>query len=191
MDVYQIKFIPERFKAFQLDLLDLSKQLGKTKQLRELMRQPITNESWVDIWNGEIKGDFKKLSPKSTEIPDISWWYHNKLILTEKAHSVLKDYLQPDGEFLPVFSEGQKMHVFNCLSFAEEDKGLTEQKFLDGYEDGLKSLAFNEADIKPRMVFKSKMEGCNRLYAPQKLKDCCEEFGLEGLRFDANLIDPF
>ena len=190
MSAFQLKHIPDRFMGFELDVVELSEQLGNEDLIDTLMYQPASNESLLPYW-GEVAYDFQSLSPTSKEIPDVSIWDISMLILTKKAYEALGEHLAEDGEFLPITANGQAMHVFNCLSFGAENTALCETSYLNGLEDGLKTLAFDEADINARMVFKSKLEGCNRLYASSAFKDLCEKFGLEGLRFDEDLISIF
>lgn len=191
MTVYQIKYLPEKYLSFQLDIVELAEQLGDINLIDTLMSQPEKNESLLPIW-GNVSHDFQALSDTSQKvIPDITPWDNTMLVMNNKAYNALKEHLEPEGEFLPITVNGEKMKAFNCLSFGKEDLSLTEKDYLDGYENGLKSLVFDEDDISNRLVFKSKMDGCARLYVSQKFKDLCEEFGLEGIRFDADLIDPF
>lgn len=190
MTVYQLKYIPERFKSFQIDILTLATQLGSDDLIPLLMRAPAENTPLLPLWR-KVSHSLSPLSDTATEIPDVSPWLGCGLLLSERGHRELKDHLCTEGEFLPVEADGAPMYLFNCLSFGKEDLELTEKKYLDGYEDGLQSLAFDESDTQNRMVFKSKMEGCGALYASSAFKVLCERLGLEGLRFDTELLSPF
>ncbi|AWF82574.1 hypothetical protein BTJ40_18150 [Microbulbifer sp. A4B17] len=190
MKVYQLKYSPKRFKAFQLDILSLAEQLGDEGLLPLLMEFPLTNEPLLQHW-GRVSDKFTPLSSTSVEISDISLWGHTSLILNEKAYKSLNEYLKGEGEFLPVIADGEEMQIFNCLSFGKEDASQCLKKYLDGYEDGLETLVFDEADVANRFLFKSKMQGCGALYCSSLFKSLCSEFGIQGLRFDEGLLDPF
>ncbi|WP_344798392.1 hypothetical protein [Litoribacillus peritrichatus] len=177
--------------TFGLDIMMLAEQLGDIDEmLPTLMNYPSANERLLPIWK-DVSADFRPLSKTSTEIPDISVWDNTTLLLNEKAFQVLKDYLEFEGEFLPVIAEGEQMYLFNCLTFAKEDFELTEKKFLGGFENGLKSLAFEEDDIKSKLLFKSNMDYCAHLFATSTFKELCEKFNLEGLMFEDSLVNSF
>lgn len=190
MTVYQLKESPERFKALQMDYLTLCDQLGTDDLLPLLMGHPLTNEPLLPHWR-EVSDSFQPLSLTSTEIPDVSLWGKTGLALTEKAFNRLSRYLESEGEFLPITVDGERMYIFNCLTFGKEDEGLCERKYLDGYDDGIKSLAFEEADVSQRFLFKSKLQGAHALYCSSVFKALYTELGLQGLRFDEDLLNPF
>ena len=97
--------------------------------------------------------------------------------MTVEACDKLESVLISEGEFLPINVGSETMYAFNCLSF--------------GVEDGLETLEFDNEDIERRFVFKSHLQGCTALYATESFKILCEKYGLEGLRFDEDLLDPF
>ncbi|WP_250462050.1 hypothetical protein [Microbulbifer litoralis] len=189
--LYQLKQIPERFMALQLDVVQLADQLGDIELLDTLMQFPASNEPLSSIWKDSVSDDFQPLSLTSTEIPDISLWDATCLVLNEKAFNALNRYLKHEGEFLPITANGEKMHIFNCQAFGKEDKSLTVKKYVNGTDFGLEHLAFDEDDVAQRFVFKSEMKGCNTLYCTSSFKALCKEFSLEGLRFDGDLVSPF
>ncbi|WP_417361818.1 hypothetical protein [Gallaecimonas pentaromativorans] len=191
MRVYQLKPIPERFKASSLDLMTLAQQIGGPQHLTMLMRQPATNEPLAPYWQGLTVADsWAEQSRTSTELPDVALWGRGCLILNKKAFEVLGKALASEGEFLPLQVDGEAHFVFNCLSFCKEDMTLSERKYLNGIDDGLKTLFFDDADVQGRMVFKSEQVGVT-LYATESFKQAVEGAGLEGLRFDTDLLDPF
>lgn len=189
MKVFRLKHSPERFMTFGLDMMVLAEQLGSIDEmLPTLMNYPVANERLLPIWK-EVSADFRPLSKTSTEIPDISVWDNTTLLLNGKAYQALKGYLESEGEFLPVIAGGEEMYLFNCLTFAKEDPELTVTKFLDGFENGLSSLAFEDEDVQSKMLFKSKMNYCAHLYASSTFKELCEKSNLEGLEFGEDLIN--
>lgn len=191
MTAYQLKDIPDRFMGTETDVMSLAEQLGDENLVEMLMLQPSSNESLQPIWRDVVVDSWCPLSPTSTERPDISLWEAGCLLLNQKAYTALKAALTGHGEFLPITVDGEPMHVFNCLTFAQEDMGLTERNYTDGYEDGLLSLVFDEEDISNKMVFKSRLEGPGILYVSKAFKALVDQSELQGLRFDEDLLDPF
>ncbi|WP_105103580.1 hypothetical protein [Microbulbifer pacificus] len=189
--VYQLKAIPEKFMALQLDIVQLAEQLGDIALIDTLMQFPATNESLKSIWNDSVSDNFQPLSKTSSEIPDVSLWDAASLVLNQKAYDSLNRYLESEGEFLPITCNGEKMYIFNCQSFGEEDKAHTVKKYVNGTDMGLEYLEFNSDDVAKRFIFKSKLKGVNTLYCTTSFKALCKEFKLEGLRFDEDLVSPF
>lgn len=187
---YQLKRVPERFFEGQTDLLALARQLGDENLVERLLMCPHLNEPLLPLW-GDVTDSWHKLSATSTEKPDISLWNAGCLLLSQRAHQVLHPHLAAAGEFLPISVDGEPMHVFNCLMWGKEDMSLTEKAYLDGYEDGIATLAFDLADVAEKMIFKSKLEAGATLYASEAFKHLVEQAGLQGVRFDTELMDPF
>ena len=188
--VYQLKKIPTRFMEGQTDVLQLAQQLGDEGLVEKLMMRPYLNETMKASW-GSVTDSWRPLSFTSNEKPDISMWDAGCLLLNQKAYSALHQALAADGEFLPITVDGEPMQVFNCMTWGKEDMSLTEKAYLDGYEDGIATLAFDEADIAGKMVFKSQLEAGARLYVSEAFKTLVEAHQLQGLRFDPELMDPF
>ncbi|SBS30483.1 hypothetical protein MSP8886_01827 [Marinomonas spartinae] len=191
MNIYQLKDIPDEFKTLTLNVMSLAEQLGSKKLTRQLRMQPATNESLSSIWKENVRGQFSDVLGKGSMIPDISCWRGTYLVLSPKGYHYLKEPLSSEGEFLPIQVEDTTFHVFNCLSFGLENEPLCVKKYLDGFEDGLETLHFDEDDIEPRFLFKSQLQGCSVLYATDSFKQLYDENGLTGLRFDSDLLTPF
>ncbi|AVF72739.1 hypothetical protein J4H27_06035 [Vibrio alginolyticus] len=191
MKIYQLKQRPEEFKTLTLDIMNLANQLGNKKLVRQLRLQPSTNEPLLPIWKDGVVGDFEDVLGKNSTMPDISTWYSTYLALTAGACDKLESVLASEGEFLPINVGDETIYAFNCLSFGAEDESMCLKKHTDGFEDGLETIEFDEEDIEPRYVFKSRLQGCTVLYATESFKLLCEEHGLEGLKFDEDLLDPF
>lgn len=190
MKVYQLKYSPERFMAASLGPLELAEQIGNDDLIPLLLNHSATNEPLLPHW-GEVTETFSPLSPTSTEIPDISLWGGTSLILNAKAYDLLSERLALEGEFLPVTANDEQMYIFNCLSFGKEIEELCVKKYLEGEVDGLETLVFDDEDIAGKFLFKSKLQGCGTLYCSSHFKALIEELGLEGLRFDTDLLNPF
>lgn len=191
MKIYQLKQRPDEFKTLTLDIMTLANQLGDRKLVKQLRVQPATNEPLLPIWKEGVVSKFEDVLGKDSPLPDVSPWRGTCLALSAEAYRKLKPVLASEGEFLPINVGDETIYAFNCLSFGIEDESVCLKKFTDGFEDGLETLEFDEEDIESRYVFKSRLQGCTVLYATESFKHLCEEYGLMGLRFDENLLDPF
>ncbi|GAA3923860.1 hypothetical protein [Litoribacillus peritrichatus] len=77
------------------------------------------------------------------------------------------------------------------LEYGKEDKDLCLIDYIDGIACGLKSLAFYEDNTKDKVLFKSKLQGGNRLFGSDKFKQLCDDNDLRGLRYDEDLVGVF
>lgn len=190
--VYQLKYLPKTYKALQLDIMTIADQLGDQALIVKLMNAPLTADSLAKEWQ-PIAASLHSLAASGAEEPDISLWDSQGLYLSSKAYDALAADLKHEGEFLPITVDGKPAYLFNCQSFAAEDRSLTERNYLDGEPDGLLSLVFDEADIgsNNRCIFRSKLQGCTALYASEKFKQLCEKNNLGGLKFETDLLDIF
>lgn len=190
--VYQLKHIPQTYKALQLDVMTIAEKLGDYGLITTLMNAPLTGESLAGKWKS-IETSLQSLSASGNNTPDISLWDSQGLYLSAKAYDALADALKDDGEFLSIVVDGEPAYLFNCRVFGQEDLSLTERKYLDGEPDGVASLVFDEAELgkSNRHVFRSKLQGCTALYASDKFKQLCEAHNLNGVRFDTDLLNIF
>ncbi len=63
-------------------------------------------------------------------------------MLSPKAYRLLKELLEPFGEFLPVTIDDERYFTFNCLTFVDADESQSEKQLYEGEEVGIKSLVF-------------------------------------------------
>ena len=189
IQVYQLKELPENFKGLQLGLDELLDQLGE-EHLMTLHKQRSQNTSLLPIWD-KVKASYDDVLGKQLVTPDVSLWASTYLVLSTKAYEVLNEVLIDEGEFLPINIEGEDAFIFNCLSFGQEVETICVKKYLDGIEDGLESLFFEEYDVSDRYLFKSKLQGCQALYATENFRELCEQNQLNGLRYESDLLAVF
>ena len=81
--------------------------------------------------------------------------------------------------------------LFNLLTFGQEQKDMCLTKYEDGFEDGLELLNFEQDDIQNKLLFKSKLEGAQKVYCTDEFKNIIQSNKLKGLVFDEDLLDPF
>lgn len=113
--------------------------------------------------------------------------FTNYLVLNKKAFDAIGNHLQAYGEFIPLKCD-KELHLFNPLEFENEDLTLTEKTYLNGIEDGLKSLVFKSDE---KLVFKSKIQGGSSIFCNSAFKTLVKENNLSGLTFNNDLVSIF
>ncbi|WP_159820618.1 hypothetical protein [Colwellia sp. 20A7] len=194
MGIYQIKAQENTYDIIDLDVVVLAEKLAENPTLDEdtlielLMNLPFDNTSLKSMWPDEMVCNYFGKSKEQNYDINV---YANFLVLNMKAYNTLHGELKEFGEFLPLNVEGDKMMMFNLLTFAQENKTLCEMSYLDGFENGLKTLCFDEADTVTKTIFKSKLQGGMTNYCTDKLKHLVEKNDLSGVKFDTDLLDYF
>ncbi|WP_426370340.1 hypothetical protein [Pseudocolwellia sp. HL-MZ7] len=116
--------------------------------------------------------------------------YGNLLVLNTRAYGYLNEAIKSCGEFSPLRTDGEKLFLFNPLEFVQEDLSLTEKAYLDGFENGLKSLVFERDDINDKLLFKSKLQGGLSIYCTDAFKELLADGELKGLIFNKDISRP-
>ena len=187
MTIYAIRNARDPYYAqFSIDVMDLvhiaPDDIG-LDGVAEFSYRNTAMQSWWHLPKGDtIKGD--------AGLPDITVWVDSALILSPKASRLLADSLAPFGELLPVHIENQEYTLFNCLTFAEEDKAKTEFEYDGDIPLWLKSLDFAPA-ASEKLIFKSKMQKALTPFCNERFKEIIESFELKGLWFDEKLMETY
>ena len=196
MNVYQLRKPTNAYDVINLDIMEMSKQIVKNsnKPMSDNIIQIVMN----DIPKG--KATLSELSPNGFECKheprakkqnyDVNL-YGSFLVLNEPAYECLNASLSESGEFIDLKTKGDNLYLFNPLIFAQEDLSLTERAYLDGFEDGLKSLVFDDEDINNKLIFKSKMQSGLSLYCTDDFKKLVNDNNLTGLVFNTDLLTYF
>ncbi|MFE8070140.1 hypothetical protein QQM79_03695 [Marinobacteraceae bacterium S3BR75-40.1] len=187
--IFRLKEDNDRFKTPGIGPQPLRDALGDDDLVVKVFKQPGTNESLREIWQ-PLHFTMDSVCDNNPQTPDIAPW-RSHLVLSSKAFALLESELAPFGEFLPGYADGEPVTLFNCMTFGEEDKSQTTIEYIDGDPCGLETLAFVEADIKDKPVFKSRMQNGMTLYCTSSFRKLIEEHGLQGLAFDEDLLSPF
>lgn len=194
MSAYQLKKPHGSYDLIDLNFVNMTNQIVSNSDhsfdgvVKRLMALPDDNTSILELWAGTFSCHY--FPQAKLQIFDINV-LTNFLVLTQPSYLLLGDRLRPYGEFVRVEADGEPLMLFNPLVFGQEDKSLCEVKFLDGYEDGLKILAFDEQDIANKLVFKSKLQGGYSIFCNDSFKRLILDSELEGITFDPDLINIF
>lgn len=194
MTVYQIKNEAYTYDVIDFNIVELSKILSKHSGLEPdiiltmFMSVARHNIEFSHLWPEGLNFDYFGKAKKQNY--DISRLGHF-LIMKMPVYELLKERLANFGEFLPVKAEGNNMMLFNLLTFGQEQKDMCLTKYEDGFEDGLELLTFEQDDIESKLLFKSKLEGAQKVYCTDEFKNIIQSNNLKGLVFDEDLLDPF
>ncbi len=194
MTVYQIKNEAYTYDVIDFNIVELSKILSKHSDLepdtvlKMFMLASLNNIEFSHLWPEGLNFDyFGKAKKQDYDISLLGKF----LIMKMPVYELLKERLASFGEFLPVKAEGNNMMLFNLLTFGQEQKDMCLTKYEDGFEDGLELLTFEQDDIQSKLLFKSKLEGAQKVYCTDEFKNIIHSNNLKGLVFDEDLLDPF
>ena len=133
-----------------------------------------------------IKKYVDKKPKNNSPQADFGWLLPGTIILSEKAHAILKDFLQQFGELLLVDCEGEARYFYNvtnivpCIDFEKSGKVETAVVKPEFLQDAIPLDA---------QIFKDPRTAGGRIYLTQAAKDILEanitENSLTGLRFFA------
>ncbi len=194
MNSYRVELPQDSVTALNLDSFILAKQMVKHSKLSinellvRLQRLPYENQSLYSLWDGEHLD--LTFNPESTDDFDINI-VGTYIVLKMSAYSVLKPLIADFGEFIKINTDRGEMMLFNLLTFGKEDPQLTEIKYTDGFEDGLKSLVFDKEDIYKKSLYKSKLEGGDLIYCNEQFFNEVKLNNLTGITFYTDLIGMF
>lgn len=155
---------------------------------------PQENTSLIDKLKNEwVPVDVKfESDSKKNAVPDISVWNLSCLVLSKKAHDILKEILNPIGEFL-VLNNG--FYLYNCLeSVTAEtiDAKKTKLKIEEESSNHIpESLGFILDKIKEKHLFKPGFLENSFLVCQNSFKELAETNQLKGVIFEGNLAQIF
>ncbi|MPW31964.1 hypothetical protein F9L16_23720 [Agarivorans sp. B2Z047] len=189
MTTYQLKAPTGSYDALDLDDFTLAEQLGNEELVETLMSASMNNTPLSPLWHANIACSYFGNAKAQGYDISISGSF---LVLNQTALKVLKPQLESFGEFLPISVEGSTYELFHCLTFGKELKSLfCLTRDLEGVEDGIDSLIFDESDVQDKLIFKSKLQGASAFYCNDALKALLGEHSLSGITFDEELLEPF
>lgn len=189
--IFKIHKPSRTYDIINLTTVSMAKQIAKEK---EISFNEAVKIAMDDFPRGKAKildvveNGFNCEVEKEAEQQDYDInLFSSYLVLNEKAYTAIGNHLQGCGEFVPLNCE-KELFLFNPLIFEQEDEALTEIAYLDGFEDGLKSLAF-KSDL--NLIFKSSMQGGKSIYCNAAFKTLVKESNLTGITFNNDLLSVF
>ena len=169
--IFKIHKPSRAYDIINLTTVSMAKQIAKEKKISFNEAVKIAMDDFprgkakvLDV----VENGFNCKVEKKAEQQDYDInLFSSYLVLNKKAYTAIGNHLQGCGEFVPLNCE-KELFLFNPLIFEKEDEALTEIAYLDGFEDGLKSLAF-KSDL--NLIFKSSMQGGKSIYCNAAFKD--------------------
>ncbi len=129
---------------------------------------------------------------KKNLIPDISVWNLSCLTLSSKAYEILKELLNPAGEFLALKNG---FYLYNCLESITADAVDAEKTKLKIEEVDSNhipaSLGLRVDKIKGKVIFKPGFLENSFLICQESFKQIAEKNQLKGVIFEENLSQMF
>ena len=142
-DIFAIRKDIPKYQILDLDMLDVTRNMPDHVDMDSVYDFSQLNTSMGEWWEPpETK--YIDTEKGNSKIPDISCWIDASLVLSPKAYRLLRDSLNPIGEFLPVSIDDETHYIFNCFQLAEanEEKSVFNEE--KDYRAGLKHLEFHE-----------------------------------------------
>lgn len=171
MAVYKIENDGFRFQELDLEVFDFQRHFPDDISTLELFQFSENNLSLAKYWP-EMSTGFSPIEGGENLLPDISCWIGATLLLAPKAFRLLGELFSQCGEFLPIFIEGEKYQIFNCLTVCEATN----------YSSG--KLNFSSDCGNKYVAFKPQKEVDFHLYCTEMLKDAIDAFELKGISFE-------
>ncbi len=138
------------------------------------------NDSIFNIWP-----DVMSIKPLSGDYEKVDMYIQGGfLILSKEAYDYLHQFLNEYGEFLKIEVNGLEMMLFNLRVFGKEDPDKCIEDYSKGLRSGFKSFAFINADIKNKLIFKSKLLDGIGLFCGEEFKQLIELKSFSGVEFD-------
>lgn len=195
MNVFQLRKPTNTYDVIDLDLVSMAKQIViKTGQsfddALDIVMEEIPDGKITLLELSKDGFDCKHDTRAKKQNYDVNL-YGNFLVLNARAYECLSCVISEHGEFSTLRTDGDELFLFNPLEFGKEDLSLTEKAYLDGFDDGLKSLVFDNKDISDKLLFKSKLQGGLSIYCTDNFKSIVADNNLSGLVFSADLVSPF
>lgn len=189
--IFKIHKPSRAYDIINLTTVSMAKQIAKEKKISFNEAVKIAMDDFprgktkvLDV----VENGFNCKVEKEAEQQDYDInLFSSYLVLNKKAYTAIGNHLQGCGEFVPLNCE-KELFLFNPLIFEKEDEALTEIAYLDGFEDGLKSLAF-KSDL--NLIFKSRMQGGKSIYCNAAFKTLVKENNLTGITFNSDLLSIF
>jgi hypothetical protein len=187
--IYKLRFDRNKHLAFDISPEELEKKLGEDHFF--MLDEPV----WKDFWKSldvQFHDDSDKKNVSS--LPDITCWFIDQLVLSEKAYSALSEALTPYGEFLSVSYNGSSFWIFHVTKLTGLDvinQADSERVVEASGHTEVKQMSFNSNAVDDLLVFKTEYNRFKNIYCSDEFKTLVENAGLEGLVFNEDLASVF
>lgn len=178
------------FRELDLDALDVYSYAPDTVELDDVLKFYEVNLSMSNWWQTISCAFYDEPNDQDKGIGDICLWSGASLVLSRRAYNLLKDSIQPFGEFLPLSIANEPYYIFNCLSYGIDDLEACESEHQQGHRLWVTKLVTEPKDEK-QLLFKSKYDRGHTLLCSKRFTDIVNQLGLTGLSFDAELVRKF
>lgn len=106
---YRLRYDRDNFMVADISSHEIRAKLGNPFILRH---NPIS--PWAEMWQPLVMTFSDESDAKNVvALPDITVWFTDNLILSQKAYDIVFSTLEPYGEFLPVRCENIPYWVFH------------------------------------------------------------------------------
>ena len=115
--VYKLRYDRDNYSVFHLSDYEIELKLGDSFLLK---RQPVS--PWGSFWK-TLNCEFDNESDENDVLspPDITLWFTDNLVLSQKAYDLLSAELESYGEFLPLMCEGIPYWVLHVTKIVGVD----------------------------------------------------------------------
>lgn|SRR5512138_579260 len=135
----------------------------------DLEKSQLLSISDPDLWMSTVSGKFDGrplgsiwprieccLEDSSRPILDFFELAPSTIGVTDRALEVLEDLLIPNGELLPIYLEGQKLHVFNPTKFVDDcvDRVASRYHYLASCKAGIEVWSFIPGRVQSESIFR-------------------------------------
>lgn len=188
MTVYATRrSIEPEYKELELSLLDIVSASPEEIELDDILKFYEVNLSMQDWWIPLTCNFFAEPNGRTQETPDVFVWTGATLVLSKRAYNLLKDSIEPFGEFLPLIVSGEPYYLFNCLTYGQDDLEACASIYQGGSRLWVTKLV-SKPKYKEQLLFKSEYERGYTLLCSQRFTDIINQLGLTGLSFDTELV---
>jgi len=187
--IYKLRFDRNEHLVFEISPEELEKKLGEDHFF--LLDEP----KWAGFWK-TLEAEFHDDSDDQNvqSLPDITCWFTDQLVLSDKAYRALSEVLDSYGEFLPVLYKDMPYWVFHVTKLTGLDVINSDDSSrvveASGHIDVTKMLFIN-SKIENQLVLKNEFDGYRNVYCSDEFKALVENAGLGGLVFSEELASGF
>lgn len=196
MSVYKLRSARESYMNVYISPHEIAAKLGDPFIISPDATQE-ENLNWSEFWQ-PLDITFQDDSDHQTasNLPDITWWHDNQLVLNQKAYDALSEPLSSYGEFLPLNCERVPywlFHVTKRTAIDAVDLKKSERTIDPVGLIEISKLQFIGEAIAGLLLFKTEYNNyLYNTYCTEEFKSLVEGVCLKGLFFSHDMSNsPF